>query len=52
MWGCSKPVIDTWSQITTEVNGRACAMKQLLPRRLKKTNDAPATVLTMVLALA
>ena len=35
-----------------EVNGHACPMKQLLPRRLKKTSDAPATVLTIVLALA
>ena len=32
-----------------EVNGGACPMKELLPRRLKKTSDA---VLTMVLALA
>ena len=35
-----------------EVNGRACPMKELLPRRLKKTSDAAATVLTIVLALA
>ena len=35
-----------------EVYGHACPMKQLLPRRLKKTSDAPAAVLTMVLALA
>ena len=35
-----------------EVNGRACPMKKLLPRRLKKTSDAPAAVLTIVLALA
>ena len=35
-----------------EVNGRAFPMKELLPRRLKKTSDAPDAVLTMVLALA
>ena len=34
------------------VNGRACPIKELLPRRLKKTSDALAAVLTMVLALA
>ena len=36
-----------------EENRHACPMKELLPRRLKKkTSDAPAAVLTMVLALA
>ena len=31
---------------------RACPMKQFFPRRLKRIRDAPATVLTLVLALA
>ena len=35
-----------------EVNGRACPMKELLPRETEKTSDAPAAVLTMLLALA
>ena len=35
-----------------EVNGHACPIKELLPRRLKKTSDAPPAVLRMVLALA
>ena len=42
--GCSNSVIDTSSQILEE-NGHACPMKELLPRRPKKTSDAPATVL-------